>query len=172
MPRTLKLFGRELFTFPVCYGLPTLFGTVLAALVWLMIWSYHKPPVRYTKIAVEQTSNGGPYVVLKLTKFVFWDRLCRGYAKQEIRPKIAVDNPKKVSGSPIPLDGHVINTPPHKGANGQAGDPTPERYIVLPAGQISPGKWEYKIDALMACLPWEYIWPIESDSATAEFEVR
>ena len=152
--------------------LPIIFSLVIGAAASVAFWSYRNPPVRYTKIAVQQTSSGGPYTVLELTKFVFWERLCSGYAEQEIRPKIAVDNPKKVSSQPIKLDGHVINTPSRKGANAQDGDPTPIRFIVLPAGQVSPGKWEYKIDAWMSCLPWEYIWPIHSDSATTVFEVK
>lgn len=172
MTKTLRLFGREIATFPTCYGLPTFVAATLGCVMWLVIWSYHAKPVRFTKVVVEQMGSRTDYVTLRITKFVTWNRLCSGTSEQEIRPLIAVDNPTKVSGSPIKLDGHVINVPPHRGENAQEGDPAPYRFIVLPAGQISAGSWRYTITSKVSCWPWEYIWPIVSDTATADFKVQ
>jgi len=172
MARTFRLFGRELVTFPVCYGLPTVFGFLLTAGIWFVMWSYYANPVRFTKIAVDQVGNDGNYITLRITKYVIWSRLCSGYAEQVIEPVVSADNPKKVSAAPIKLDSHVINTPKRLGPNGQPGDPPPERFVVLSAGSIAKGMWRYTITAKMACLPWEYLVPIESHTATTDFEVK
>ena len=172
MARTFRLFGRELVTFPVCYGLPTVFGVLLTVAIWLIAWSYYAKPVRFTDVKVEQVGFTGDYITLKITKYVVWSRLCPGIAEQEIRPMIAVDNPTKVSGSPIKLDSHVINTPKHKGPNAQPGDPAPFRFIVVPAGQLASGKWQYKVTANISCWPWEYLWPIKSDSFETYFTIQ
>ena len=171
MTKTLSIPGLRPITIGTCYGLPSLFGLVIVGSAWLTIWSHYTPPVVFTSIKVEQVGDGG-FVTLKLTKFVNWDRLCPGWAEQEIRPLIAVNNPKRISSQPIKLDGHVINTPSRKGPNAREGDPTPERLIVLAQGSISPGRWQFKITPKMSCFWWEYIFPIESQSATTEFDVH
>lgn len=170
MAKTIVIPGFRPFTMPTCYGLPTLFGVLVAGAVWFVNWSYHTPPVRFTGVKVEQVSDG-EFVTLKITKLVVWNRLCPGRAEQEIRPVIAVENPAKVSAPPIKLDGHVINTPRHKGANAVAGDPIPERYVVLPRGVISPGRWQFRLSTKMSCWPWEFIRPIEGDAVSVEFSV-
>jgi hypothetical protein len=153
---------------------PSLIGLVICVVIGLPWWSYTSWVVKYVDIKVEQigTRIEGGFVTLRLTKLVSWGRLCTGYAEQEIRPSIAVDNPKKISSTVIKLDGHVINTPRHKGPNNQKGDPIPERYLVLTSGTVSPGHWRYKICSYMACMPWEYLKPIESDCAEADFDIN
>lgn len=170
MTKSIAIPGYGTITLPVCYGLPALTGVVVTSVIAFVIWSYYTPPVKYTFVEVEQVGDGA-FITLKLTKHVVWNRLCSGWAEQEIRPTIAVDNPKKISSSPIKLDGHVINTPKHKGANDGNGDPAPDRYIVIPQGVLGTGRWEFRITAKMACWPWEYIRPIESDWATAQFSI-
>ena len=172
MVKTVAIPGFRPFTVEVCYGLPALVSVALASAVTFVFWSYHTPPVRYTGIKVEQVSNSGGFITLRLEKHVVWDRLCVGEAEQEIRPTIATDNPKSVSSQPIKLDGHVINKPSHKGSNGQKGDPTPERFIVLPQGLVSNGRWQFQIKAKMSCWIWEHLWPIEGSVATTEFRVQ
>jgi hypothetical protein len=164
-----KAFPIELpfgFTLRACHGLPMLVvGLAVAACAFLMVATVSRllPPVTLTTIQIVPSEISSTAVLdrapVKLAKTGVWKRLCPSYAVETVYDK---------DGFEVGHGGeHRIDVPTVTGPIEHA----PRPVMIPKILGTAPGIYNLRLEVYSVCFPWESIWPIDSTSAEATFQI-